>query len=100
MVYAVVARCPVFGGKVVSFDAAKAKAVPGVKDAVPISSGVAVVADNTWAAIEGAKALESQMGRGANAAYSTPGIMQDFAEQTLHPRRIGAQIGQRCRCAE
>ena len=31
MVYAVVARCPVFGGKVASFDAAKAKAVPGVK---------------------------------------------------------------------
>ena len=48
MLYAVVARCPVFGGKVASFDAAKAKAVPGVKNVVQISNGVAVVADNTW----------------------------------------------------
>jgi isoquinoline 1-oxidoreductase beta subunit len=42
MLYAVVARCPVFGGKVASFDATKAKAVPGVKDVVQISSGIAV----------------------------------------------------------
>src|ERR1700675_2018329 len=41
MVYAVVARCPVFGGKVASFDATKAKAVPGVKNVVEISRGVA-----------------------------------------------------------
>ena len=47
MVYAVVARCPVFGGKVKSFDAAKAKAVPGVKLVVQISGGVAVVAGGT-----------------------------------------------------
>jgi isoquinoline 1-oxidoreductase beta subunit len=48
MLFAVVARCPVFGGKVASFDATKAKAVSGVKTVVQISSGVAVVADNTW----------------------------------------------------
>ena len=40
MVYAVVARCPVFGGKVASFDDTKAKAVPGVKQVVQISNGV------------------------------------------------------------
>src|SRR5881409_2517408 len=45
LLVAVVARSPVFGGKVQSFDAAKAKAVPGVKHVVQISSGVAVVAD-------------------------------------------------------
>src|SRR5271165_920 len=60
MLYAVIARCPVFGGKVVSFDAAKAKAMPGVKDVIQISNGVAVIADNTWAAMEGRKALEVQ----------------------------------------
>jgi len=43
-----VVRCPVFGGKVESFDAAKAKAVPGVRNVVQISSGVAIVADNYW----------------------------------------------------
>jgi len=41
MQYAVIARCPVFGGKVASFDAAKAKAVAGVKQVVEISNGVA-----------------------------------------------------------
>jgi len=54
MVYAVLARCPVFGGKVASFDASKTKAVSGVKDVVQISNGVAVIADNTWAAMQDA----------------------------------------------
>ena len=54
-----VVRCPVFGGKVASFNADKAKAVPGVKHVVQISSGVAVVADNYWTASKGAQALES-----------------------------------------
>src|SRR5579871_4573 len=44
MQYAVIARCPVFGGKVAGFDAAKAKATPGVKSVVQVPSGVAVVA--------------------------------------------------------
>ena len=51
-------RCPVFGGKVASFNADKAKAVPGVTHVVQISSGIAVVADNYWAASQGAQALE------------------------------------------
>src|ERR1019366_4919399 len=58
MVYAVLARCPVFGGKVASFDAVKAKAVPGVKDVMQISNGVAVIADNTWATMQGRRALD------------------------------------------
>ena len=53
MLYAVVARCPVFGGKVARFDATKAKAVAGVTHVVQIPQGVAVVAGNTWAAMEG-----------------------------------------------
>src|SRR6516162_9484586 len=60
VVYAVVERCPVFGGKVASFDAAKAEALPGVKDVVATSRGVAVVADNTWAAMQGRRALTVQ----------------------------------------
>src|SRR5579864_4214378 len=58
MVYAVVERCPVFGGKVASFEASKAKGVPGVKDVIQISNGIAVIADNTWTAMEARKALE------------------------------------------
>ena len=67
MQYAVLARTPVFGGKVASFDAAKAKAVPGVKQVVQISNGVAVIADNTWSAMEGRKALEIKWDEGAFA---------------------------------
>ena len=85
MVYAAIARCPVFGGKVVSFDATKAKAIPGVKDAVQISNGVAVIADNTWAAFAGAKALEIKWDEGPNAAFNSPGIRKAFTEQTLQP---------------
>ena len=54
---AVVAHAPVFGATVKSFDAAKAKAVPGVKDVVQIPTGVAVLGDNFWAAKRGRDAL-------------------------------------------
>jgi len=47
---AVVERSPVFGGKVKSFDATAARAVPGVRKVVQVPSGVAVVADHFWAA--------------------------------------------------
>jgi isoquinoline 1-oxidoreductase beta subunit len=81
MVYAVVARCPVFGGKVASFDATKAKAVPGVKNVVEISRGVAVVADNTWAAMEGRRALDVKWDEGATATASSDSISKLFADQ-------------------
>ena len=81
MLYATVVRCPVFGGKVESFDAAKAKKCRGVKDVVQISSGVAVVADNTWSALQGRKALEIKWNEGPNATVSSDGIWTLFAER-------------------
>ncbi len=81
MLYAVVARCPVFGGKVASFDATKAKAVPGVKNVIQISSGIAVVADNTWAAMQGRRALEVKWDEGPNANASSESISKLFANQ-------------------
>ena len=80
MLFAVVARCPTFGGKHVHFDAAKAKAVPGVKDAFEIpalgrdmftAGGVVVVADSTWAAMQGRQALQITWDNGPAAAEST-----------------------------
>src|SRR3989441_1214227 len=67
LLVAVIARSPVFGGKVKSFDATKAKAVPGVRHAVEISSGVAVVADGVdiWAPTQfqtGAQGLGAGIG--------------------------------------
>jgi isoquinoline 1-oxidoreductase subunit beta len=85
MLYAVVARCPVFGGKVVSFDATKAKAVPGVKTVVEISRGIAVVADNTWAAMQGRRALDVKWDEGPNASASSDSISKLFADQMAKP---------------
>jgi isoquinoline 1-oxidoreductase beta subunit len=85
MLYAVVARCPVFGGKVASFDATKAKAVPGVKTVVQISSGIAVVADNTWAAMQGRRALDVKWDEGPNANASSESISKLFADQMAKP---------------
>jgi len=85
MVYAAVARCPVFGGKATGFDATKAKAFPGVKQVVQVPSGVAVVADNTWSAIQGSRLLEIQWNYGPNAAQSSAAIGKLFAERARKP---------------
>lgn len=58
MLTAMVAHAPKFGAKVASFDASAAKKVPGVVDVFQIPTGVAVVAQNTWAAHQGRDALK------------------------------------------
>jgi isoquinoline 1-oxidoreductase beta subunit len=80
MLYAVVARCPVFGGKAASFDATKANTIPGVRDVVQIDSGIAVVADNTWAAIQGRAALQITWDEGKNAGISSDSIRQQLID--------------------
>jgi isoquinoline 1-oxidoreductase beta subunit len=93
MLYAAAARCPVFGGKVASFDATKAKAMPGVKHVVQISSGVAVVADNTWNAIQARNALAIQWDEGAHAGLSSAGIRQEWVELANQPGAVARQVG-------
>jgi isoquinoline 1-oxidoreductase beta subunit len=85
MQYAVLSRSPVFGGKVASFDAAKTKAVAGVKDVVQISNGVAVTANSTWAAMEGRKVLDIKWSEGSNANQSTAAISKMFTELVSQP---------------
>lgn len=68
---AAVARSPVPGGRAASFDAAGAQAVPGVRDVVRLASGIAVVADDTWAALCGRDALKITWDEGRNHADST-----------------------------
>ena len=93
MAHAVVARCPVFGGKAASFDASKAKAMPGVKSVVPISTGVAVVADNTWNAMQARRELQIQWDEGARANVSSDAIHQAFAEHMQQPGAVQRQHG-------
>ena len=78
MAFAVVARCPVPGGKVASFDDAAARAVPGVRDVFAIDSGVCVLADTTHAAIRGREALQVTFDRGPNAGASSARVEQDM----------------------
>ncbi len=93
MLYAVVARCPVFGGKVASFDDSKTKAVPGVKQVVQISRGVAVVADNTWSAMEGRQALQVQFDEGKNANLSSASIRELFVNLAEKPGAVARNDG-------
>jgi isoquinoline 1-oxidoreductase subunit beta len=93
MLYASLQRCPVFGGKVKSFDAAKAKAVPGVKQVVQISNGVAVLAENTWAAMEGRKALVVEWDEGRWATNSSASIRKTFADLVEKPGGVARKEG-------
>ena len=93
MQHAVVARCPVFGGKVKITDATKAKAIRGVKQVLPISSGVAVIADNTWSAMEGRRALEIEWDEGSNAAVSSESIHKLYVENVEKPGAIARKDG-------
>jgi isoquinoline 1-oxidoreductase beta subunit len=78
MLIARVVRCPVFGGTVASFNADKAKAVAGVRHVVKISTGIAVIADNYWAASKGAQALEVQWNEGSLAGLNSAQIMARY----------------------
>jgi isoquinoline 1-oxidoreductase subunit beta len=80
MLIAKVARCPVLGGSVASYNAEKAKAVPGVHQVVKISSGVAVVADSYQAATLGLHALQITWNEGSNAALNSEDIRKSFVE--------------------
>src|SRR6266852_6961761 len=79
MLVAVVARPPVFGGKVQSFKAEKSKAVAGVRDVVQIDRGVAVVAEGFWPAKLGREALEIVWDEGSLAALDSNTQREQYA---------------------
>lgn len=82
MSFATIVRPPVKGAKLVSYDDKKARAVDGVRDVVVIDSGVAVVAGNSWAAIQGRKALQVKWDEGPNAAWTTESIHEELVADT------------------
>ena len=94
MLYGVVARCPVIGGRLAGFDAARARAVPGVRDVVEISFGVAVVAENTWAALRGREALDIDWNEGPNRNLSTAGIRERLAALAASPGAVARHEGE------
>jgi len=94
MLFASVERSPVLGGKVKSFDASAALAVAGVRQVhsiqSPTASGVAVLADNSWAAKKGRDALKIEWDKGAHANFSTAGMKQEMA--ALAKSKTGAKV--------
>ena len=93
MLTARVVRCPVFGGTVESFNARKAREVAGVRDVVKISGGIAVVADNYWAASKGAQALEVKWNEGPLASLSSAEIMKRYAGLAAQPGKVARNDG-------
>ena len=100
MLYASLAQCPVIGGKVASLDAAKAKAMPGVKHVVQITDGVAVVADSWWQAKTARDALDIKWDEGAGKALSSDGIAAALKAAAAKPGAVVQEAGRRGRRRE
>ena len=99
MLHAVVARPQVYGGKVTSFDSAAALKVPGVVRVVQIDAtpgapqfnplgGVAVIARNTWAAMQGRNALKIVWDDGPNSGYDSVAYKATLEEAARKPGKI------------
>ncbi|HYZ33664.1 MAG TPA: molybdopterin cofactor-binding domain-containing protein, partial [Crenalkalicoccus sp.] len=99
MRYAVVARPPVYGGTVASFDATDAMKVPGVVKVVPIEprpipsayqplGGIGVIATNTWAAIKGREALKITWNDGPNGSYDSAAYRAELEQAARQPGQV------------
>jgi len=93
MLTAVLARSPRFGGTVKSFDAAEAKKVKGVVDVVQIPTGVAVLANDTWSALKGRKALKIEWDFAKAENRSTDQIFTDYSALASTPGLPAAKKG-------
>jgi isoquinoline 1-oxidoreductase subunit beta len=104
MKYAVVARPPVVGGKVVSFDAKDAMAVPGVEKVLEVQAwpwpskfqplgGVAVIARNTGAAIKGRDALKIVWDDGPNGKYDSVAYRAELEDASRKPGKVVRDVG-------
>ena len=81
------------GGTVASYDAAAALKVAGVRKVVRVSSGIAVIADNTWAAFQGRKALRVTYAPGPNAGVSTDSIYAQARALVQTPGKVQKTVG-------
>lgn len=104
MVYASIYRSPVLGGKLKSFDDKETKAVPGVQQTVVIDAfkppagfqalgGVAVIADNTWAAMQGRKKLKAEWEFGPNSIFQSETYKRDLIAASRKPQKVVRNVG-------
>jgi isoquinoline 1-oxidoreductase beta subunit len=104
MVYASVEHPPVLGGKVKSYDDKEALKVAGVRQTVPIDpfqqapafqplGGIAVIADNTWAAFQGRKKLNISWDNGPNETYNSGAYKSELRATSHNPCKVVRNIG-------
>jgi isoquinoline 1-oxidoreductase beta subunit len=85
MLFATVERSPVSGAKLVKYDSTQAETIPGVRHVVKVSSGVAVVADNTWAAMQGRAGLKVTWDESTSTPFSSEA---DRQRRSSHCNRV------------
>ncbi|HEY3301228.1 MAG TPA: xanthine dehydrogenase family protein molybdopterin-binding subunit [Methylophilaceae bacterium] len=90
---AMVARSPVFGGSVKSFDASAAKKIKGVHQVVQVPTGVAVIADNYWAAKKGRDALKVEWNLGPNAGLDSKALLNEYRKMATTQGLTAAKAG-------
>jgi isoquinoline 1-oxidoreductase beta subunit len=94
MLVAMLRRCPVHGGTMRSFAPDAALAIAGVRHVLPIESGIAVVASDTWSAKRGVDALDVEWDEGPNAEVGSAEIEARFAAAAeLGPALVAEQAG-------
>jgi isoquinoline 1-oxidoreductase beta subunit len=93
MKYASIEKPVQIGGKVASFDATAALKYPGVRQVIKVPSGVAVIADNTWAAFQGRKLLKVTWAPGPNAGVSTEKIYANARDLSKTPGVVLKTLG-------
>jgi isoquinoline 1-oxidoreductase beta subunit len=104
MLYAVIARSPVFGGKVAKFDAAAAQAMPGVVKVVEIPgtpgpalfsplNGIAVIAEDTWIAMQARQALQIEWNDGPHGTYDSVAYRKELEQAARNPGKVLREVG-------
>ena len=104
MLYASVEHPPVIGGKMKSFDDTETLKVVGVHQTVPIDpykpppafqplGGIAVIADNTWAAFQGRKKLNVSWDNGPNETYNSDAYKNELRATSHSPCKVVRNIG-------
>lgn len=90
---AVVAHPPVYGSKVKSFDDSRTRKVPGVRNVVKIPTGVAVIADNFWAAKKGRAALKVEWDQEGNEGVDSSSQLEAYRKLAATKGLPAAQKG-------
>jgi len=93
MWYAVIARPPVIGARVLEYDDTATHTVPGVVEVKPLPAGVAVYATNTWAANRGREALKITWDEGPNKNFSTAALQAQYRQLVRQPGAIARETG-------